>query len=194
MALLRKISKYKKVVMLVLILLGLSICVAGAYITTLKRNKVTVEDVITTKLTGYEKVSSEEFLANFTTFEIKETSYIKPFDDNGNVVVGSKTYTVYTEAAADSKIRGKIKVTIGLGASGVGYISETDTLDVTIGKDNQELIINVDFDDEFPQKGSLWFIKAEQPTLYVLVEWSETVNTNPYRYTYLEFDYSEYCK
>lgn len=194
MALLRKIFKYKKIVMLALIVLGLCICVAGAYLTTYKRNLVTIEDVIPTKLTGYEKVSEEEFLANFNKFEIKETSYIKPFENNGTAIDGYKTYTVYAEAADGSKIRGDLKITIGLGASWVGYKSETDTQEIKIGKEKQELIINVGFDDVFPQKGKLWFIKAEQPVLYVLVEWSEKLNTKPYKYTYLEFDYSKYSK
>ena len=192
MALIKNIFKYKKLIMLVLIVLGFGICVLGAYQATYKKNVIEATDVIPNTLTGYEKSTSEDFLSNFDKFEIKQTSFIKPWtDNNGNTVVGLKTFTVSTQVNANSKIRGKIKVTIGLGANWVSYISETFGDEVTLGKDT-DLTININFDDLFPKEGNLWFIEVEQPTLYVLVEWSEELNTKPYKYAYLEFDYSQY--
>lgn len=192
MALFKKIVKYKKIIMLVAVVLGLAICVIGSYHAVYKANVVEAHDVIPNNLEGYKEASKDEFLANFSKFEIKLTGIIDPYTHNDNTVVGSKTFTVYTEKATGSKINGEMKVTIGLGANWIKYIGENSgQIDVKVGKDTP-LVLNYDFNDQFPKKGSLWFIEVEQPTLYVLVEWSDDITKKPYKYTYLEYDYSQY--
>ena len=178
--------------MLVLVLIAVIICAFATYLTEYNKNKVTATDVITAELgENYEEVSNDEFLANFETFDISLTNYIKPWDNGGTLEKGTKTFTIVTKANENSKIRGKIKVTIGLGANWIGYKSVTVSKTFEVGASNITLNIT-DITDDFPMKGKLWFTKVEQPTLYVLVEWSEVLNTKPYRYTFLEYDYNDY--
>ena len=79
---------------------------------------------------------------------------------------------------------------VASGANWVKYISNTGTATVEIGKDKETVEIS-SIDQTFPLKGDLLFVSNIEPTVYVLVEWSEKDNSQ--HYTYLEFDYSE-CK
>ena len=42
----------------------------------------------------------------------------------------------------------------------------------------------------FPAKGKLWFTGANQPTLYVMIKWTEN-ETNRY-YTFIELSYDQF--
>ena len=180
------ITKYKKIIMLVLIVVAAIICVAATYITEYNVNEVTREDVFPTDETMKGYTSKEDFLANFTEFEIVLTKVVDPYDET----LGKHTFTVNTTAAETSKIKGNLSVSIALGANWVKYISKTGTSNVEIGKENETVEIS-SIDQTFPLKGDLLFVSNIEPTVYVLVEWSEKDNSQ--HYTYLEFDYSE-CK
>jgi hypothetical protein len=180
------ITKYKKIIMLSLILVAAIICVAATYITEYNINEVTREDVFPTDETKKGYTSEEDFLKNFTEFKIELTKVVDPYDET----LGKHTFTVNTTAAETSTIKGDISVTIALGANWVKYISNTGKATVEIGEENETVEIN-GIDQTFPLDGNLLFVTNIEPTVYVLVEWSE--KNNSHHYTYLEFDYSE-CK
>ena len=180
------ITKYKKIIMLALIVVAVIICVTATYITEYNINKVTREDIFPTDETKKGYTSEEDFLENFTEFEIVLTKVIDPYDET----LGKHTFTVNTTAAETSKIKGNLSVSIALGANWVKYTSNTGTATVEIGEENEKVEIS-GIDQTFPLKGDLLFVSNIEPTVYVLVEWSEKDNSQ--HYTYLEFDYSD-CK
>ena len=59
-----------------------------------------------------------------------------------------------------------------------------------VGEENEKVEIS-NIDVKFPAKGDLLFVSNIEPTVYVMIEWSEKDNSK--HYTYLEFDYSD-CK
>ncbi len=178
--------KYKKIIMLALVLIAIVICVFATYITEYNINKVSREDVLTTEVTSaYEE--SNVFLNNFSDFKIYLSQEIVPYKDNDELVYGKKVFTVITVASEDSEIK-TVKFTIGLGANWIKYISNTATKTVTIGKNTDITISNID--TVFPTNGKLWFVNVTHPTLYVLVEWSDYAGSK--HHTYLEYDYKTY--
>jgi hypothetical protein len=179
--------KYKKLIMLLLVVLAVVICVFATYITEYNLNKVSREDVLTTEVTSsYE--SNEELLENFKEFKIYLSKDVEPYKDNGEMVYGKKEFTIITEAKEDSEIKGTIKVTIGLGANWIKYISKTATKSVTVGKETTLTIS--DIDTSFPANGYLLFVQVDSPVLYVLVEWSDYAGSR--HHTYLEYNYKTY--
>lgn len=180
------LTKYKKIIMLALILVATIICVSATYITEYNLNKVIREDIFPTEegKTGFR--TEEEFLANFTEFEIVLDKIIEPYDE----ISGKHTFLVKTTAAETSNIKGEIKVTMALGANWIKYISDTGSSSIEIGKENETVEIR-NIDTKFPAKGDLLFVSNIEPTVYVMVEWSEKDNSK--HFTYLEFDYND-CK
>ena len=186
------IFKYRKIIMLVLILIAVIICISATYITTYEANVVTREDVITKQVTSTYK-SSEEFLSNFEKFEIKLTQAIDPYKDNaGTEVLGSYKFKVENKTNESSRIRETVdlKVTAGLGANWIGFKSQTAANNsVDVNSSTATLTIK-NIDTIFPTVGPLWFVNVDAPTLYVLVEWSEIDGSQ--FHTYLEFSEAEY--
>lgn len=183
----KKISilKYKKIIMLALIVISVVIIIAATYITGYNVNKVVREDVLTQDMSAKIYKSSEDFLGNFDEFKIylsDERVYTK------DVQEGWREFTVIAKTNTESDIKKEIYVTLGMGANWVKYISElSDRETVKIGEEREIKIENIE--QKFPLKSSLLFTPKVEPTLYVLVEWSE-LNTN--YYTYLEYDYKTY--
>ena len=180
------ITKYKKIIMLILVVVAAIVCIAATYITEYNINKVTREDVFTTEMTKTYK-SADEFLENFTEFKIVLDKVVEPYEET----LGKHTFMIETEAAETSQLKSEIKVSIALGADWIKYISEIQNRNVTIGKDDQSITIK-NIDTKFPAKSNLLFTPKVQPKLYAMVEWSEK---DGYQYyTYLEFDYNEYAE
>ena len=186
-----KILAYKKIIMIVLIAISLAIIVTATYVTTYNANEVTREEVLTNTPTG-EYRSNEEFYANFDTFEITiddNKGLVKPYtDSNGNLVSGYFKFKVTSSLAEDSKIKNSVKVTGGLGANWINYISKTGSTSFTPGSTSATFKID-GIDKTFPASGSLLFVTVDYPTLYVLVEWQEL---SSYYYTYLQFTPDQY--
>ena len=176
--------------MLALILVAIAIIIPAIYITDYNVNKVTREDVLTQDMSSKDFKSKEEFLSNFEEFKIYLSNETEAKFENGKLLEGeegSREFTVKKKENENSKITSEyIKVTLGMGANWVKYISETRTSNIkgesqTIELGNLEVL--------FPLKGDLLFLPEVEPTLYVLVEWSELGENY---YTYLEYEYSEY--
>ena len=180
------LTKYKKIIMLVLVLVATIICISATYITEYNLNKVTREDVFPTneEKTGFR--TEEEFLANFTEFKITLDKVIDPYDET----LGKHTFIVEATETETSKIKGDLTVSIALGANWIKYISNTGKSSIEIGEENEKVEIS-NIDVKFPAKGDLLFVSNIEPTVYVMIEWSEKDNSK--HYTYLEFDYSD-CK
>ena len=178
------IVKYKKIIMLALVVIAAIICITATYITEYNLNEVTREDIFPTNETKKGYTSEEDFRANFTEFEIILDKAVDPYEDN----LGTHTFVVKTTAAETSKIKGDIDVTIVLGANWVKYQSEQGHSHVEIGEENETVVIG-NIDTTFPLKGDLLFVTNIEPTVYVLVEWSEKDNSQ--HYTYLELNYSD---
>lgn len=181
------ILKYKKIIMLALVLIAVVICICATYITEYNLNKVSREEVLTTEVTSQYK-SSEEFLKNFAKFQLYLSQDVKPYTDEDKIVYGKKVFTTLMVANEDAEVKGTVKLTIGLGANWIKYISKTENKAVTLGKATDITIEGIDL--IFPTEGKLWFVKVEQPTLYVLAEWSDYSGTK--YHTYLEYDYNTY--
>lgn len=179
--------KYKKLIMLTLIVVAVVICVFATYITEYNINKVSREEVLTTEVTSTYK-DKDEFLSNFSEFKIYLSQDIEPYTDNGVMTYGKKVFTIKTTANENSQVKGTVKITLGLGADWIKYISKTVTKTVTVGKQVDATI--VDIDKTFPTDGKLWFVTVDHPTLYVLAEWSDYSGTK--YHTYLEYDYETY--
>lgn len=185
------LSKYKKIIMLALVLVSIIICVFATYISEYNLNKVSREDVLTMEMTKNYK-SSEEFLENFSVFNIYLSENIAPYKDGETLVAGKQVFTVNTVASATSQVKGDLKITIGLGANWIKFISKTGSNEkVEVGSNDEKITIN-NIETTFPAKGDLWFVTVDAPTLYVLVEWSEKNNSQ--YYTYLEYDYETYSQ
>ena len=178
------ITKYKKIIMLTLVVIAVIICVAATYITEYNLNEVTREDIFPTDETKKGYTTEEDFLANFSEFEIILDKVVDPYDE----VLGKHTFVVKTTATETSKIKGDLSVTMALGANWVKYISSTGHGTVEIGEEKETVVIG-SIDTTFPLKGDLLFVSNIEPTVYVLIEWSEKDNSQ--HYTYLELDYSD---
>ena len=182
------ILKYKKIIMLALILIAIAIIIPAIYITDYNVNKVTREEVLTQDMSAKDFKSSDEFLKNFDEFKIYLSNEIEAkFHDGELFEKGEREFTVQMKESEDSKITSEyIKITLGMGANWVKYISETTSSNV---KGTKQTITFNNIDVLFPLKGDLLFLPKVEPTLYVLVEWSELGDNY---YTYLEYDYSVY--
>ena len=179
------ITKYKKIIMLALIVIATIICITATYITEYNLNEVTREDVFPTDETSKGYTSEEDFRANFSEFDIILDKIVDPYENE----LGKHTFVVKTTAAETSKIKGDLEVTIVLGANWVKYQSdEGHNSSVEIGAENETVTIG-NIDKTFPLKGDLLFVTNIEPTVYVLIEWSE--KDNSHHYTYLELDYSD---
>ena len=181
------ITKYKKIIMLILILVAVIICTAATYITEYNVNKVSREDVFTTEMTKTFKSFNEFKEGNFSKFEITLEKVVEPYDNT----LGSHTFLIETTATETSQVKKTIKVSLALGADWVKYISDVDYKNITVGDINQKITID-NIDTKFPIKGNLLFLPEIQPTLYVMIEWSEKDNSQ--YYTYLELSYEDYSK
>ena len=196
----QKILKYKKVIMLSLIFVSLIIIVTATYVTEFSKNKVTVEDAFNKDEITRTYVDSEEFLSNFETFAVylaDDETQKKPYkDENGNIVKGQMTFKIAALKKDDSEYKGTISVVGRLGANWINYLSDksstvsvktTGTYGYTYTPGKLEI---KNIDQIFPAKGKLWFTSVENPTLYLLITWSEVDNTQ--YYTTLEYSYDEY--
>lgn len=198
MALGKTVSKYRKVIMLSLIVLTLVICITATYITGYQKNKVTAEDVFAEILTEeycdkYSEVSSEEFLSNFEEFHIYQSYYLRPYDETK----GYRNFKISATKTSTSKIKNDVKIYVGLGANWVGYkkVSKPKTFNLDKISTSSEYywrIEGIEKSEVFPIKGNLWFTKAKEPTLYVLVEWTNEIGKNNNKYTILEYDYETF--
>lgn len=182
------ILKYKKIIMLALILISIVIIITATYITTYNNNKVTREDVLTADMSSkIQKDFEKDFITHFDEFKIylDDEEEVK-YDGDKLFETGSRTFSVENKVKEDSTVS-NIKVTLGMGANWVKYISDTRTGSV---KNNSSTTITIsNIEELFPLQGDLWFLPKLEPTLYVMVEWSE-YNTN--YYAYYEYDYSVY--
>lgn len=199
MALNKKIFKHKRAIMLSLIGIAVVICILATYITGYQVNKVEAEDVFEEILTEdylnrYTEASSDEFLANFDEFHIYESYYLEPYDSTK----GYREFKLSVTKSESYNIKNDIKVTIGLGANWVNYkaLSSNKQVSINPSKVNADKVYwtidGISKDHVFPIKGGLWFTKAKEPTLYVLVEWTDMVGKNNNKYTILEFDYETF--
>ena len=187
-----KILKYKKIIMLALILVAAIICVSAAYITEYNKTKIDVETLFTDIEEGRTFVDSEEFLKNYEYFHIflKEGSSDAYLNSNDELVSGTQRFSVVSKNADSYSIRkDTVSIQAILAADWIGFISSSaSTTKYTSGKDATLTISNIA--QIFPAKGDLWFTGAKHPTLYVLVKWSEKDGQR--YYTYLELEYKEY--
>jgi tRNA threonylcarbamoyl adenosine modification protein YjeE len=122
------IFKYKKIIMLALILVAIAVIVTAAYITDYSANTVSREDVLTMEPKG-EYRSNEDFFKNFKTFEITldyNKGLITPHtDSNGNLVAGYYRFRITSELAEKTNLKNNVTVYGGLGANWIGFISNT---------------------------------------------------------------------
>ena len=82
-----KILKYKKIIMLALVLVSIITCVCAAYITEYKKTKVTPEILFTEIEETRTYKDSEEFLKNYEYFYIYTERYVEATeDDKGNLM------------------------------------------------------------------------------------------------------------
>lgn len=185
------ILKYKKIIMLVLIVISVAIITTAAYVTNYNLNEVTREDVLTVEPKG-EYRSNEEFYKNFKTFSIKiddNRGLITPHTSaNGELVPGYYKFKIHSELAEGTNLKNSVTVTGGLGANWIKFISKTGKTSFTPGSVNATFKIE-GIEQTFPSSGDLLFIKVDYPTLYVLVEWQEL---STYYYTYLELTPDQY--
>ena len=182
------IFKYRKLIMLTLSLVAVIICLVATYVTEYNNNKIEIEELFTIEETRKYK-TSEEFLNFFDSFSIVLSKEVDPHEDeNGNLVKTTKTFTVSTTLKETSEIK-KVSMKICLAADWVNYVSNigSSSSNMTLDSDNTIQITGID--TKFPLEGNLWFVKVDQPTLYVLVYWSEN---NTHYYTYLQYTHSEY--
>ena len=184
------ILKYKKIIMLSLVLISVIIVIAAMYITEFNINKVTREDVLTKTPAGIYK-EFKDFDEQFETFKIyldSEDEFMK--DDEGNILeYGIRKFGIETKLKDASDIS-KVNITLGMGANWVKYISSSASSGSNgIDLNDTDYISFNDLDTLFPLQGKLLFLPKLQPTLYVLIEWSE-LNTN--YHTYVEYEYSQY--
>ena len=187
------IFKYKKIIMLALILVAIVIIVAAAYITDYTANTVTREEVLTIEPKG-EYRSSDDFLKNFKTFEIAiddNRGLITPHTDtNGNLIPGYFKFRIKSELVEETNLKNTVTVYGGLGANWIKFISNTGKVSFTPGSINTTFKVD-GIETTFPTQGHLLFIEVDYPTLYVLVEWQELTS---YYYTYLEYTPDQYLK
>ena len=183
------IFKYRKIIMLALVLVSVVIIITAMYVTEYNNNKVTREDVLTSTPSGIYK-DSKDFTEQFDTFKIYLTSELEVmFDDNGEILEdGTRKFAIETKLKDSANIK-KVAVTLGMGANWVKYISSTGSNSDIDLDDTDNITIN-GIDTLFPLQNDLWFTPKLQPTLYVLIEWTDTLNAK--YHTYLQYDYSVY--
>ena len=184
------ILKYKKIIMLALILISVIIIITATYVTTYNNNKVTREDVLTSDMSSKNlKDFEKDFMVHFDEFIIylDKEEEVK-YDGDELFETGDREFVAKNTVKESSKSTiSNIRVTIGMGASWVGYVSKTSTASLRVNSSTTLIISGIEV--TFPLKPSLWFVPNQEPTLYVMVEWSE-LNTN--YYAYYELDYSVY--
>ena len=175
--------------MLALVLVSVIIIITSMYVTEYNNNKVTREDVLTSTPSGEYK-DSNEFLKLFDTFKIyMSDEQTVMFDDNGEVLqYGSRTFTIDTKLKENADIQKDVVVTLGLGVNWVKYMASTSRYSIDLDESEEIKFSNID--TLFPLQGDLLFLPKLEPTLYVLIEWSNSLNKN--FYTYLEYEYSVY--
>lgn len=182
------IFKYKKIIMLALVLIAVITCVVATYVTEYNINKIHVEELFTVEETRKFK-TEREFIENFSSFVIKSTSEIDPSTDpeTGETDLGERIFTVNAKLEEGKNLK-KLSLKLCLAADWIHYISKlgTSSSDMNL---SVEHTITINIDRIFPANGNLWFVTVKQPKLYVLATWSEN---NTHYYTYLEYDYAEY--
>lgn len=186
-----KILKYKKIIMLALILVGVIICVFAAYITEYNKTKIDVETLFTEIEEDREYKDSEEFFKNYEYFHIYAEDIKKAhLDQKENTVSGS--YTLKVVSKDNTIINAKaVSISAVFAANWVGFQSEVKS--TSNYKSSKEATIKIsNITQLFPAKGKLLFTKVEEPTLYVMIKWSD--NSGERYYTYLELDYETYSQ
>lgn len=184
-----KILKYKKIIMLSLILVAVIICVCATYITEWRKNKIDVETLFTTIEEDRTFKDNDEFLENYEYFYIYllegKDAYM---NDNDSLVSGTKKFKVVSKDSEDMDIK-NVSIQIKLAANWIGFQSnDASTNKYTSSNETTLTISNIT--QIFPAKGKLLFTNVKQPTLYVLIKWSD--NSGDRYYTYLEMEYKEY--
>ena len=130
-----------------------------------------------------------DFMNHFEEFVIylDKEEEVK-YDGDELFETGDREFIVKNTVKESSKSTiSNIKVTIGMGANWVKYISNTSTSSVRVNSSTTLIISGIE--NTFPLKPSLWFVPDQEPTLYIMVEWSE-YNTN--YYAYYEYSSSVY--
>ena len=192
-----KISKYKKIIMLALVLVAVIIIISTSYITEYNQTHIEPATLFeTTEETHpadrYRK--PEEFYSNFEYFKIyRATGTINNdayIDANGQLVAGSPKFTVISKQGANYKVANTMNIQIKLAADWIGFQSNVASYqNYKVGEKANLTIANVT--QTFPAKGDLWFTTVKHPTLYALIQWTDSTDQKRY-YTYLELEFDEY--
>lgn len=184
-----KILKYKKIIMLALILVAAIICVSASYITEYNKTKVSAETIFTTIEETRTYKDSEEFYKHFEYFHIYASEYKTAHEDlNGNLVNGKAVFTIKSKNAENCKAK-NINVSVALAANWIEFQALNDQAKDHSSKNETTIKIS-NINQIFPAKGKLWFTGADQPTLYVMIKWTEN-ETNRY-YTFIELSYDQF--
>ena len=186
-----KILKYKKIIMLVLILAAVITCVCAAYVTEYNKTKVSAETLFTEIEETRTYKDSEEFFKNYEYFHIYSEKYTEATEDSkGNLLPGSCKFKVVSKDAQSKKAK-SVGLEIKLAANWIGFQSNSATTSNYNSKNGATLSIS-NINQIFPAKGKLLFTNVEQPTLYVLIKWTE--NEKDRYYTFIELDFEEYSQ
>ena len=188
----------RKLILLAAILLSIIVGTIVTYAATSSKNKVNENNVFLEEEMPedtYNKVGNDVFFNLFESFEIIDTSYIKPYYDDNNEVVSSESKLVLN---CDSKLRdgvilenNQFVIKFKLGASWINYRSKvSSSYTVTAGKTMSDMKLS-GLDQIFPTKGPLWFTKVKNPTLYVMITWTQKIGSeNNSYYTILQYEYN----
>jgi hypothetical protein len=186
-----KILKYKKIIMLALVLVSIITCVCAAYITEYKKTKVTPEILFTEIEETRTYKDSEEFLKNYEYFYIYTERYVEATeDDKGNLINGTHKFKVASKDAQTKNAK-LVTIEIKLAANWINFQSNSATTSNYTSKKGATLTIS-NIAQIFPAKGKLLFTKVEEPTLYVLIKWTE--NDGSRYYTFMELDCEQYSE
>ena len=162
--------KYKRLIMIGVLLVAVIICVTASYITEYNKNKVTVDDVLNlSAIENKEHVEFDEFLENFDSFKIHLEEKLNP--NEATSTIGKRVYVITVDFADDADFdNDKFTAKIGLGANWVHYVSDLGS--TTVSETNVERTITVsNVEHTFPASGNLWFTNVSKPTVYLYLEW-----------------------
>ena len=163
--------KYKRLLMIGVLLVAVIICVTATYITEYNKNKVTVDDVLgISAIEGKEHVDFDEFLENFDSFKIHLEEKLNP--NEATATIGKRVYVITVDFADDAEFDSdKFTAKIGLGADWIHYVSDLGS--TTVSETNVERIITIsNVNHTFPTSGNLWFTNVDKPTVYLYLEWA----------------------
>jgi len=188
-----------KLIYLSVVAVSIIIVVIAIYANGLSKNKVNKDNIFdysTLVTDGMVKVSEDDFLDYFSSFDVTATEYINAYKGSDGIVNGHAKFKVTATLKDETNYSGStFTIRFCLGASVIGYKSdESSSTTVTSGSANSNSTIS-SISQIFPANGKLLFTSVKNPTLYAFVTFSRTVNdTTESCYSVLSFSYNEFIK